>query len=89
MAKGQHLSGYQRGIVNRYYQHRDTIMTSKLSEIVGELYLCDSEKKGAAMWKTAEQALAKTDADPARVARILAKRDVQELARLVNELSGS
>lgn len=87
MAKGQHLSAYQKKIVDRYYEHRDTITTQKLSELVSEIYLAAGEKQREKMWKSVETALAKTPADSARVARILEKRDVKELARLVADLS--
>jgi hypothetical protein len=83
MAKGQDLSKYQKGIVNRYYQHLDTLTAQKLGELVSELYLCTDEKKAAKLWKSADQALAKTSADPAAVAKVIAARDAPGLARLV------
>ena len=52
MAKGEPLSNYQRKIVDRYYEHLDTITLTKLSEAVSELYLCESEKKSQTLWKT-------------------------------------
>ena len=57
MAKGQHLSAYQQKIVGRYYENIDTISLQKLSEAVGELYLCTDEKKAARLWTTVEGAL--------------------------------
>jgi hypothetical protein len=87
MAKGQHLSNYQRGIVNRYYQHLDTIAVQKLGEAVGELYLCMGDnKKSDKLWKGVEKALEKTAASDAQVGKILAARDVEGLARLVNSM---
>ena len=88
MAKGQNLSRYQKGIVNRYYEHADTITLTKLQETVSDLYLATGDKVAAKLWKTAETALAKTGADPARIAKILADRNVVALATLVGELSG-
>lgn len=87
MAKGQHLSGYQRGIVKRYYEHQDTVSTQKLSELVSEIYLATGEKQAEKLWKSVELALNKTPAEPARIATILATRDVKELARVVADLS--
>lgn len=87
MAKGQHLSGYQRGIVKRYYEHQDTVSTQKLSELVSEIYLASGEKQAEKLWKSVELALNKTPAEPARIAKILATRDVKELARVVADLS--
>ncbi len=88
MAKGQHLSQHQKKIVNRYYEHLDTISLHKLAESVSELYLCADEKKAAKLWTTVETALKKTGAEPKKVAEILAKRDIKALATLVNTLSG-
>jgi hypothetical protein len=88
MAKGQHLSRHQKGIVNRYYEHADTITLTKLQEIVSDLYLATGDKAAAKLWKSAETALAKTGADAPRVAKILADKNVVALATLVGELSG-
>ncbi len=82
MAKGQHLSSYQKGIVNRYYEHHDTILINRLSEIVSELYLAEG-KAADKHWKRAEAALAKSKVHPAKFALILEKRDVVKLAELV------
>ncbi|MBL0921840.1 MAG: hypothetical protein IBJ10_06900 [Phycisphaerales bacterium] len=87
MAKGQHLSRYQQGIVNRYYDNKDTIVVTRLAEIVSDLALCDSEKKAAALWKRAETALAAVKADPVRSRTVLGAKDVKGLAALVGELS--
>ncbi|MFN7019919.1 MAG: hypothetical protein ACK4WH_01155 [Phycisphaerales bacterium] len=88
MAKGQHLSSYQQGIVKRYYQNLDTLSLQKLSEAVSELYLCDDDRKAARLWTKVESALRKVQADPKLIAVLIAKRDVRDLAALVNDLSG-
>lgn len=90
MAKGQPLSRYQKGIVNRYYEHLDTIALGKLGEAVGELYLASDAKKIDKLWVSVEKALAKVagagGGDPS-VRTIIASRDVKGLAKLVNDLS--
>lgn len=88
MAKGQHLSSYQKGIVNRYYQNLDTISLQKLGEAVSELYLCEHDGKAAKLWERVEIALKKLPVEPKRLALVLGKKDVRDLAALVNELSG-
>lgn len=88
MAKGQPLTRYQKGIVNRYYEHLDTITINKLAEAVSELYLCDSDKKAAKLWVSVEKALDKTAASDAKVKKILTDKNVADLAKLVGELSG-
>jgi hypothetical protein len=85
MAKGQHLSRHQQGIVRRYYQHLDTLAVQKLAELVSELYLATDEKKRQKLWAEAAAHLPKLDADQGRVRRVLEARDVAGLAALVNE----
>lgn len=87
MAKGQDLSRHQRGIVNRYYEHRDTIMVGKLAEIVSELYLATDAKKADKLWKSAHTALGNTEIDAATIERVVAARDIKQLAQLVTKLS--
>ena len=85
MAKGQHLTKYQKGIVNRYYEHKDTIMATKLAETVSELYLCDDPKKGAKLWKSAEIALANLGVPAARVAAVVGASGREGAAQLVEK----
>ncbi len=87
MAKGQHLSNYQRKIVNRYYENIDTITLNTLSEIVSDLYVAESQKKIDSLWKRAEKALAKADREGKDSAKILESRDVTALAGFVSSLS--
>jgi hypothetical protein len=82
------LTGHQRKIVDRYYEHRDTIMVHKLGEIVSELALAESDKARDRLWARAEKALANLATNEARVRKVLADRSVEGLARLVGELSG-
>jgi hypothetical protein len=86
MAKGQHLSGYQRGIVKRYYENRDSIMATKLGELVSELYLAEG-KKASGLWTRVETALTAMKVEPKRIERVVGAKDLEGLARLVGELS--
>ncbi len=88
MAARQHLSRYQQGIVKRYYEHQDTILTNRLSELVSELYLAEGAAQATRLWSRARQALAKAGVEPRRIEPIVEARDVTALARLVNELAG-
>jgi hypothetical protein len=85
MAKGDPLSRYQQKVVGRYYQNLDTLAVQKLSELVSELYLASDAKKQEKLWAQVTTYLPKIDADDTRVRRILTQKDVQELAKLVNE----
>ena len=77
---------YQKSKIDRYYQHLDTMTTQKLSELVSDLWLAEGQDR-AKLWEVVAKALPKTQADPARAARIVAGKDLQELAKLVGELS--
>ena len=86
MADKKDLTSHQKGIVRRYYENRKEISTQKLGEIVTELYLAKTEKKADQLWERAEKALKNTDANPVWLAKILADRNVEGLAEIVNEL---
>jgi murein endopeptidase len=86
VVRGQDLTPYQKGVVRRYYEHRDDLVHQKLSEIVSELYVCEDEQRAVRLWKSARTALMKTQAGKALVERIVAERDLKGLADLVNSL---
>lgn len=86
MARRHDLTPHQKGIVRRYYEHRDNLGHQKLSEIVSELYVCEDEKTAARLWKSAHTALLHTQAGKARVERIVRERDLEGLAALVSRL---
>ena len=81
------LSNTQRKIVNRYYDNKDTIMATKLAELVTELYLSTDDKKTTRLWERALKALANTNVKPERIDAIVDARDVEKLAKLVGELT--
>ncbi len=47
MSKRPDLSPHQRKIVDRYYQHRDTIWTTRLSELASEIAIAQGEALAA------------------------------------------
>lgn len=86
MAKGQWLNPHQKGIVRRYYEHRDTLATQKLGEIVSELYLCEDDSKADRLWKKVRTALKNAGAPAGRAAQVVKDRDLEGLAELVGRL---
>lgn len=86
MARGQHLSRHQKGIVKRYYEHKDTIALGKLQEIVSELYLAESEAKRRKLWASAALALKNAGASPADIDRLTTEDDPAKLASLITRL---
>ena len=91
MSKGQYLSHHQQGIVKRFYDNQDTLVVQKLAELSSELYILQGDesgaKKAAAHWKSVAIAIKKTTIDPMRAARIVNERKVEDLAKVVQELS--
>lgn len=82
MAK-QDLSRNQEGIVKRYYQNQDTIQSDKLSELVSELWLAEDTKVQTRLWGKAQVALMRMGVDATKVGAVVAKRDLEALAKLV------
>jgi len=72
---------HQKKIINRYYDHRDHIMLTKLQEIVTELYLADTEAKQGRLWKRAETAMKNLKIPPTVASRILAQKKPEVLAQ--------
>ena len=85
MAGGQEYSRYQRKVINRYYEHLDTITAQRLGEIVSEIALCSDAKKAERLWERARTALAKTSINKVEIEKILSAKDLNGLARLVSK----
>src|SRR5262252_2100812 len=85
----QYLTPHQQGIVKNYYEQRDTIFVGKLSAIVSDLALTKDPKETGRLWAKAKEFLAKTSANKPRVEKLLAEKNLEELARVVGELSGA
>ena len=77
---------YQKGIIKRYYEHRDTLALQNLAEIVSDLYLAESEREKEKLWKRAASALGKLGLKTVRCEMVVDKRDVAGLARLLTDL---
>jgi len=80
MAK-QEYSKYQKTVISGYYKNLDTIMLGKLSEMVSELYLAETQTKRAKLWDRVHKAMMKLKVPPAIIDHIMAKKDVQILAK--------
>lgn len=90
MAGGREYSAHQRKIIDRYYQHEDTIVAQRVGEIVSELFLAiGDEKKTNQLWARAEKALARSGLSQAKVEKVLKERDLEGLGRLAGELGGA
>ncbi len=74
--------------IRNYYENLDTMSLQKLGEIISELYLAsDDRKKSDQLWTKASAALDKLKADPPRVSSIVSRRSIEDLARLLGDLT--
>lgn len=86
MSAGNFHTSHQKGIIKRYYENKDDISSQKLGEIVSDLYLETNPAKIKQMWSSAELALLKMGTNKARVQKIVTEKNLQALAKLVEEL---
>jgi len=63
----------QKKIIERYYDNRDDIMLSKLSEIVTDLFLAETDSQRKRLWSAADRAM-KTLKVPASVVNQITNR---------------
>ena len=82
MAKDEY-SEYQKAKISAYYANLDTIMLGKLSNLVSELYLVETEEKEKAerLWKKARKAMEKLNTPEVIIDPIMEKQDVEILAK--------
>jgi hypothetical protein len=80
------LTPYQRGIVNRYYEHKGTIHATKLNEIVSDITVSDGGPKLDRLWKAAADYLTKCGVDGATVAAVTARRDLKALGEIAGAI---
>ena len=82
----QYLTGFQQGIVKRYYNNLDSVVMNTLQEVVSDLAVAETPAKTMALWQKAHNALKKTPADQMKVGQVVAARNVAKLAELIEQL---
>ena len=80
MGKNEY-SQYQQTVISDYYKNLDSIMLQKLGELVTELYLADTKAKQDRLWDRAHKSMVKLKIRPAIISHIMEKRDVEILAK--------
>lgn len=80
MAKKDY-SKYQIDAISNYYQNLNAIMLQNLGELVTELYLADTQKKKDRLWERTHKAMLKLKVPPAIANHIMQKKDVEILAK--------
>jgi hypothetical protein len=82
----QEYTKHQRKIIERYYENLDTIMLTKLQELVSEIYLAEGRKRKLdQLWDRAGKAMANIGVPPEIKAHILAKRSPEILAKNIED----
>lgn len=84
MAKSDY-SKHQLNVISRYYANLDLIMLGKLGELVTELYLAETTAKKGRLWDRAHKAMIKLKIKPAIIEHIMSKKDVEILAKNLND----
>jgi hypothetical protein len=76
---------YQKNVISNYYGNLNAIMLAKLSELVSELYLADTDAKRQRLWRRANKAMLNLKIPRPIIDHILAKKDVNILAKNLND----
>jgi hypothetical protein len=84
MAKREY-SEYQKDVISNYYNNLSAIALGKLSELVSELYLADTDAKRDRLWQRAAKAMANLKIPGPIIDHIMAKKDVRILAKNLND----
>ena len=74
-------SKHQKSVISNYYKNMEPIMLDKLSELVSELFLVETEKKRARLWERVQKAMVNLKVPPAIIDHIMTKQDLQILAK--------
>lgn len=78
-------SKHQQKIILNYYKNLDTVKLQRLSELVTELYLCETHKKSQQLWAQVVKAMDKLGIPKPIADNIVAKQDVEILAKNLND----
>jgi hypothetical protein len=78
-------SSHQKKIISRYYENRDEIMLQRLSELVSELYLAETDRRRDQLWERVAAAMRNLKVKESIAAHILEKRSPEVLAANLKE----
>jgi len=77
---------HQRRIIKNYYDNLDDISNQKLGELIAEIYLAETEKKKAALWKRVEAVLKRLKVHHKTIEFVVRNRDIETLSEIASEL---
>jgi len=73
-------SKHQKRVIDGYYRNLDGLMLAKLQDLVGELYLADSDQKRDRLWQRVRKALVNLKIKEGLIDHIVASGDPKTLA---------
>jgi hypothetical protein len=76
---------YQQKIIKRYYDNQDTLLSQRLAELVGELYL-STGKKRQRVWDAVVAAMQKLKVPQSRIDHLRQQDKPELVAQVVKEL---
>ncbi|RKY23498.1 MAG: hypothetical protein DRP79_09115 [Planctomycetota bacterium] len=79
-------SPHQQRIIKNYYENLENIQNQKLGELIADVYLAETDKKKASLWKRVEKVLTHLKVHPKTVAYIVKNRDIETLSEIASEL---
>lgn len=79
-------SKHQQQIIKNYYKNQDAILVQRLSDLVSELYLAESDKKKKQLWKRVATALEKLEVPASQIEHLTQQKDPALLAKTVERL---
>lgn len=82
-------SAHQQKIISNYYKNMDTIALSRLQDLVGQLYLAETEGQREKLWKRVEKAMDQLGVSSPVKMNILRQRSAEVLAKNLQEWLGS
>ncbi|MHC4187294.1 MAG: hypothetical protein ACYST2_06665 [Planctomycetota bacterium] len=81
MSGKEEKSEYQKSVISSYYKNLDAISLGRLEGLVSELYLAGTERKKEQLWGRVEKAMRNLGVPKSIAEHILKRRDVEILAK--------
>lgn len=79
-------SKYQQKVIRSYYDNREQIDEGRLSELVTNLYLADTDKKKQKLWESAKGLMERLEVPQSRIDHVVGTGDPAILAAVVQDL---
>ncbi len=85
MAASRNYSPYQDKIIKRFYDNRESIDQTRLSDLAAELYLAEGKKRER-LWKQAGEVMERLGVPQSRLDHVLKTADPAILAEVVQDI---